>query len=403
MARHFIVEADGGSRGNPGPSAYGAVVIDGATGEVIAQLAEYLGVATNNYAEYSGAIAGLRHAASLDPSANVEVRLDSRLVVEQMSGRWQIKHADMRELARQARAAFAPAQVSYTWVPREQNRRADALVNAALDAAAAGVAVPLTTAAMDVIGEAEEQQARATLADAMRPRNVMSDATRPRNRMVGWADLGTPTVTVLARHGATAMSVEKRFSGLGGSDPALSRLGEEQAMALAAELVSRGGIERIVSSPLQRTRQTAAIASASLNLPVDVDDGLAECNFGEWDGLTFTEVRERWPDELEAWLESADVSAPGGESFNDVRARVLAARDRILKDSAGQTVLVVAHVTPIKAMVTDALDAPLHSIYRMELAPCSLTTLSWFADGNASMFGFAEAAHLRHIVAPTGI
>ncbi|MCX8526686.1 MAG: bifunctional RNase H/acid phosphatase [Candidatus Nanopelagicales bacterium] len=403
MARHFIVEADGGSRGNPGPSAYGSVVIDGATGEVIAQLAEYLGVATNNFAEYSGAIAGLRHAAEVDSEASVEVRLDSRLVVEQMSGRWQIKHADMRELAKQARAAFPPAQVTYTWVPREQNRRADALVNAALDAVAAGVSGRLTTAAMDVIGEAEEQQVRATIEDATRPRNLMSDATRPRNRMVGWADLGTPTVTVLARHGATAMSVDKRFSGLGGSDPALSRLGEEQAMALAAELVARGGIERIVSSPLQRTMQTAAIASASLNLSVDVDDGLAECNFGEWDGLTFTEVRERWPDELDAWLASADVSAPGGESFNDVRARVLAARDRILKDSAGQTVLVVAHVTPIKAMVTDALDAPLHSIYRMELAPCSLTTLSWFADGNASMFGFAEAAHLRHIVAPTGI
>jgi len=403
MARHFIVEADGGSRGNPGPSAYGSVVIDGATGEVIAQLAEYLGVATNNFAEYSGAIAGLRHAAEVDSEASVEVRLDSRLVVEQMSGRWQIKHADMRELAKQARAAFPPAQVTYTWVPREQNRRADALVNAALDAVAAGVSGRLTTAAMDVIGEAEEQQARATIADATRPRNLMSDATRPRNRMVGWADLGTPTVTVLARHGATAMSVDKRFSGLGGSDPALSRLGEEQAMALAAELVARGGIERIVSSPLQRTMQTAAIASASLNLSFDVDDGLAECNFGEWDGLTFTEVRERWPDELDAWLASADVSAPGGESFNDVRARVLAARDRILKDSAGQTVLVVAHVTPIKAMVTDALDAPLHSIYRMELAPCSLTTLSWFADGNASMFGFAEAAHLRHIAAPTGI
>jgi broad specificity phosphatase PhoE/ribonuclease HI len=393
VARRFIVEADGGSRGNPGPSAYGAVVIDADTGEVLANLSEYLGVATNNYAEYSGAIAGLRHAANLDATADVEVRLDPRLVVEQMSGRWQIKHADMRELAKQARAAFPPAQVTYTWVPREQDRRADALVNSALDAAAAGVAAPLVTTAMDLLGEIEEQQAQASL----------SDAVRPRNRMVGWADLGIPTVTVLARHGATAMSVEKRFSGLGGSDPALSRLGEEQALALAAELVERGGIERIVSSPLQRTRQTAAIAAAALNLEVDVDDGLAECAFGEWDGLTFSEVRERWPDELEAWLQSADVPAPGGESFNDVRARVLAARDRILHDSPRQTVLVVAHVTPIKALVTDALGAPLHTVYRMELAPCSLTTLSWFADGNASMFGFAEAAHLRHIAAPHGI
>lgn len=393
MARRLVVEADGGSRGNPGPAAYGALVIDADTGEVLARLAEYVGVATNNVAEYGGAIAGLTHAASLDPEASVEVRLDSRLVVEQMSGRWQIKHPDMRELARQARAAFPPAQVAYTWVPREQNRRADALVNAALDAAAAGAAGSLTSAAMDVVGEAEERQSLA----------VVEAAARPRNRMVGWADLGQPTVTVLARHGATAMSVEKRFSGLGGSDPALSPLGEEQAVALAAELVARGGIERIVSSPLQRTRQTAAIVGAALGLPVDEDPGFAECDFGDWDGRTFAEVRDGWPDLLEDWLQSADVPAPGGESFADVRGRVLAARDRILLDSPSRTVLVVAHVTPIKAMVTDALDAPLHAVYRMELAPCSLTTLSWFADGNASMFSFAEAAHLRHISAPTGI
>ena len=121
MARRFIVEADGGSRGNPGPSAYGAVVIDADTGEVLANLAEYLGVATNNYAEYSGAIAGLRHAATLDSTADVEVRLDSRLVVEQMSGRWQIKHADMRELAKQARAAFTPTLWSMPrWMLRLQ-------------------------------------------------------------------------------------------------------------------------------------------------------------------------------------------------------------------------------------------------------------------------------------------
>lgn len=100
MARSLIVEADGGSRGNPGPAAYGTVVRDGASGEVLVEIGEYIGSATNNVAEYRGAIAGLAKAREIDADARVEVRLDSKLVVEQMSGRWQVKHPDMRELAR---------------------------------------------------------------------------------------------------------------------------------------------------------------------------------------------------------------------------------------------------------------------------------------------------------------
>ena len=395
VARRFIVEADGGSRGNPGPAAYGAAVIDEQTGELVAELYEHIGEATNNVAEYRGALAGLACVHAIDPEAHVEVRMDSKLVVEQMSGRWQIKHAAMRDLARQVREAHPPAHVHYRWVPREHNRRADALANRALDEAADGrrTSRVLVDRSMDVVGEVEEAQVRA---------NVEA-AVRPPNRMVGWADLGQPTVTVLARHGATQMSLEKRFSGSGGTDPELAPLGIQQATALAAELAARGTIERIVASPMARTRETAAIVSQALGFPVEIDDGLAECDFGEWEGLTFGEVRDRWPGQLEDWLQSEDVEAPGGESFAQLRDRVLAARDRILRDSQGDTVLVVAHVTPIKAMVTDALDAPLHTVYRMELAPCSITTLSWFPDGNASMFGFAESAHLRGIEAPNGI
>ena len=133
MARDLIVEADGGSRGNPGPAAYGAIVRDAHSGAVLAELGASLGVATNNVAEYQGAIAGLLHAASIDPEACVEVRLDSKLVVEQMSGRWQIKHPDMKDMARQARNILPPGQVSYSWVPRAENAAADALVNEALD------------------------------------------------------------------------------------------------------------------------------------------------------------------------------------------------------------------------------------------------------------------------------
>ena len=137
MTRRLVVEADGGSRGNPGPAGYGAVVRDPTTGEVLAEVSESIGRATNNVAEYSGLIAGLRAAAGIARGADVEVRMDSKLVVEQMSGRWQIKHPDMRPLAATAReTARALGRVSYTWVPRSRNAHADRLANQAMDAAA---------------------------------------------------------------------------------------------------------------------------------------------------------------------------------------------------------------------------------------------------------------------------
>jgi ribonuclease H / adenosylcobalamin/alpha-ribazole phosphatase len=130
--RRLIVEADGGSRGNPGPAAYGAVVRDAQTSKVLAAEGLPIGRATNNVAEYRGLIAGLEMARELDPTAALEVRMDSRLVIEQMAGRWKIKHTDMKSLALEA-ARLRPVMVTWTWVPRELNKVADTLVNRALD------------------------------------------------------------------------------------------------------------------------------------------------------------------------------------------------------------------------------------------------------------------------------
>ncbi|WP_174531424.1 reverse transcriptase-like protein, partial [Micromonospora maritima] len=132
--RAVVIEADGGSRGNPGPAGYGAVVRDPETGEVLAERSESIGTATNNVAEYRGLIAGLEAAAELG-AAEVEARMDSKLVVEQMCGRWQIKHPGLRPLAAQAAGLVGRfAAVRFVWVPRERNRHADALANAAMDA-----------------------------------------------------------------------------------------------------------------------------------------------------------------------------------------------------------------------------------------------------------------------------
>ena len=138
--RKVLIEADGGSRGNPGPAAYGAVLKDAETGEVIAEDGSTIGVASNNVAEYSGLIGGLRMAEELAPHAEIAVRMDSKLVVEQMSGRWKIKHPDMKPLAAQA-TSLAPFGTTYTWIPREQNSHADRLANEALDGKRSGVTV----------------------------------------------------------------------------------------------------------------------------------------------------------------------------------------------------------------------------------------------------------------------
>lgn len=133
MPRQLIVEADGGSRGNPGIAAGGAVVIDGESQEILSTLGVFVGIATNNVAEYSGLVAGLKKAYEIDPGALIHVRMDSKLVVEQMSGRWKIKHPDMAQLAVQAKEVIGNRVVTYEWVPRLQNSLADAAANQSMD------------------------------------------------------------------------------------------------------------------------------------------------------------------------------------------------------------------------------------------------------------------------------
>ena len=204
--------------------------------------------------------------------------------------------------------------------------------------------------------------------------------------------MGPPTTLLLLRHGATPLTAEKRFSGAG--DPELSAVGLQQVDAVARRLAKRGGIDAIVSSPLQRTVQTARAAADALGLSVEIDPGFRETDFGLWDGHSFAEVRERWPAEHSAWLASTAVAPPGGESFDAVAARVLAARAALLERHARRTVLVVSHVTPIKTLIRDAIGAPPESLYAMELSAASLSVVTCYTDGRSSMRLFNDTAHL---------
>jgi ribonuclease H / adenosylcobalamin/alpha-ribazole phosphatase len=202
---------------------------------------------------------------------------------------------------------------------------------------------------------------------------------------------GEPTVTVLLRHGQTQMSVQKRYAGR--SDVPLTDLGVQQAAAAAKRLAS-ARLGAIVTSPLLRAVQTAREVAAVTGAAVVTDDGFRETDFGAWEGLTFAEVRERWPAELATWLADPEVAPPGGESFTDVSARVTAALHRVLTARAGQTVLIVSHVTPIKTLVAAALLAPPSALYRMHLDVAALSEIDWYADGPAVLRSFNDTGHL---------
>jgi broad specificity phosphatase PhoE/ribonuclease HI len=368
----LAVEADGGSRGNPGPAGYGAVVRDAVSGEVLAEVAAGIGRASNNVAEYRGLIAGLTAALAIPDVERVDVRMDSKLVVEQMSGRWQVKHPDMRVLRREAAELVARLpEVTFAHIPRAQNSYADRLANEAMDAAARG-----------------EVWVRTTGAAAAEPPPVAS------GKAGGWQALtGSPTSLLLLRHGQTALSVERRFSGHG--DPPLTEVGVAQATALAARVARlRPAPVAVITSPLRRAYDTASAVAQALRLNVVVDERLRETDFGEWEGLTFGEIQERAPAALRSWLADPSVPAPGGESFDAVTTRVRRARDALLAAYPGETVIVVSHVTPVKVLLRLALDAPA-VLYRLHLDLASISQAEWYPDGNAVVRRVNDTAHLE--------
>jgi broad specificity phosphatase PhoE/ribonuclease HI len=390
VTRKLVVEADGGSRGNPGPAGYGALVRDSVTGEVLEEVCDSLGTTTNNVAEYSGLVAGLRAAARIAPQADVEVRMDSKLVVEQMSGRWKIKDPNLRSLARSAQDEVRRlGRVSYTWVPRARNAHADRLANQAMDAAA------------QKAGQGGRERDKRDGPGSTSKDSAKSEDAEPRDaavpapaRATGWGPArGQATTTLLLRHGQTPMSAERRFAGRG--DIPLTEEGERQAEAAAGRLAARGGIDVIVTSPLLRARRTAEAAARATGAPLEVEDDLVETDFGKWEGLTFAEASQRWPDELKDWLVHPDVAPPGGESFAAVGQRVHAALDRLLVTHRSRTLLLVSHVTPIKTLACRALLAPPAGLFRIHLDVASLCEIDWFDDGPAVVRSLNDTAHLR--------
>lgn len=360
MARHFRITADGGSRGNPGPAGYGAVVTE--NGKIIAELFDVIGIATNNVAEYNGLLAGLSHAHQLDAEATIEVAMDSKLVVEQMSGRWQIKHADMRELAKQCRAAHEPSLVTYSWIPRDENSHADRLANKALDGESGGD--------KNIVFQ----------------QNFLTDRLRSSE---------VPTFIYFIRHGETILTPQRKFSGTSEIDPELMEEGLEQAKLVAME-ATKLGAEILIASPLKRTRQTAEAIAKTTGLEIIFDEAWFELSFGTWDGKAIEEVRENEPEQYQAWLNSTGYAPGGGESYDEASIRIEAALERLVAEYPGKKIIVVTHNGVIKLAAKLAVGAPADAVFHMDATPCSISSISiWPSDGLRALRSFNERGHLR--------
>jgi probable phosphoglycerate mutase len=202
---------------------------------------------------------------------------------------------------------------------------------------------------------------------------------------------GTPTRLLLLRHGQTELSVERRYSGHG--DPELTPLGHAQAAGAAARLGQVPGIAAVLTSPLRRARQTAALVAEATGAPLHVRERLVETDFGTWEGLTFPEARARDPQLHAEWLGSEEVAPPGGESFAAVGRRVAAERAELVQEYPGATLVLVTHVTPIKMLLRDALQGGPGVLYRLHLDLAALSIVDFYPDGGASVRLVNDTSH----------
>jgi broad specificity phosphatase PhoE len=188
-------------------------------------------------------------------------------------------------------------------------------------------------------------------------------------------------VLLVVRHGRTGANASGLL--LGRADPSLDEVGSAQAEAVARSLPA---VDRVIASPLRRAQETAA----AFGLPVETDDRWIELDYGDWDGKPIGDVPvEAWT----AWRADIDFCPPGGECLADLGRRVRAACDDLVEAASTSNVVVVTHVSPVKAAVAWALDVGDHATWRMYVAPASISRVD-FRDTRPVLVSFDEVGHL---------
>ena len=391
----LIIEADGGSRGNPGVAGSGAVVLSEG-GQVLIEIARYVGTATNNVAEYTALLAGLQAAIALDAEASIHVRMDSKLVIEQMSGGWKIKHPDMISLGAKVQELVRDRAVTWQWIPREQNSRADALANKAMDELAD------STLQLDAANRGNSTSASDVSKSASAALTEFNLSQPSSVRAPG--DISEPLTTlILVRHGRTALTEAHKISGGDGDDPDLSEAGRKDAQAVAKLIASFGKpgryshiapVSAVVASPMNRTMQTAGFIAEAVGAEVESLENIREIGFGDWDGRSSDEIAASEPETWNAWRGSYTAAPPNGESLETFDARLQAGRRQIISKHSGKTVAVVAHVMPIRGFLRWGFDANEASYWRSQVAPCSVTIIRAWGDQAAEVVAVHITEHL---------
>lgn len=364
----LVLFADGASRGNPGPASLGAVLVR--DGEEIARIRKTLGIQTNNYAEYSAVIAGLEYVVEHGLEKDVLIRMDSKLVVEQLSGRWKIKHPDLMQLARVAQQLLRQLNAKLEWIPREQNFLADEAANEALDG----------------FGSEPEVTDSTPLA-ATQPSSIRAKRVRTE-----------PTVVWVVRHAHTSSTEAKLISG-SSDNPGLSELGLSEATAAAnaiRDLAARFDLQLpklIAHSDMLRTSQTATAISKVLEAPLRPDARLREISFGDWETKTMSEL-EKASDEVDRWRGSVTAKPPGGESVLELEARVLRSLSDLVQEHSGSSVAVVAHMMPLRSIAKKALGSSSESHWSLQFAPGSVSAFRFFGDELTEVFCLNSCEHL---------
>jgi probable phosphoglycerate mutase len=374
----LTVRADGASRGNPGPASYGYVVYDPA-GLIIRDHGEAIGVATNNHAEYRGVIAALEFLNEAHPNEPVLIELDSKLVVQQLSGNWKVKHPDIAPLVRRASELMGSRSVELRWIPREKNTAADAAANRALDAATSLNLAPSSPAVSAKSDERLELP-------PVQPRSIRAPRIRSPH-----------TDFFLIRHGSTGQTEAGRISG-GGENPSLSERGVLEAERVAeglGRLAKRHNLElpsAVVHSPLERTAQTAARVAQPYSLPLLSDSRLREIEFGNWEGLANEEL-DRLP-ETSSWRGSLTARPPGGESIADLQQRVYESFFELVDRYREQSVAVVSHMMPTRTMLALALGGLDSHFWSLQVNPASISVLRVFGREAFEIYSINSCEHL---------
>lgn len=371
----LLIQADGASKGNPGPASYGAVILL-PDGEIYREVYDSIGVATNNQAEYRAILAALEVAGELaqdNPNyRRLHIQMDSKLVIEQLSGRWKIKNSELQSLAIQAQRLLSSFDATFEWIPRERNTHADALANKAFH-------------------REHESGASTFRFDTFSPKLTQPKSIRSPRRSE------KPVVVWAVRHGHTSMTESSLISG-GGVDPALSEFGRGEAALVSSEisrLATLFGLptpNQIWHSPQLRATETARAISKKLRLPLHQKSDLREIEFGDWEGISMDSLFGTSSSEIEAWRGSMDFRPPGGESVADLEMRVSSVLNDALRSDT--SICLVAHMMPMRAIYRIATAASDSAHWSLNFLPASVSVYRFFGSEFAETFAVNSTGHL---------